>query len=180
MTIILKTAFVLCYLSFALLGEGYSQEPPLEGHTSEALQKERGKVADESDVFFEDDMMHQVFYHYLQVQRALVDSDAAAAQTAAARLAKYLTDEYASLNVLSQQIADADDIEQQRAFFAEFTAQVEPFVKETLSDGKIYKQFCPMAFNNKGAYWLANTKNIKNPYFGGGMLTCGRTEETIQ
>ncbi|TNE72891.1 DUF3347 domain-containing protein [bacterium] len=43
----------------------------------------------------------------------------------------------------------------------------------------LYVQFCPMADNNKGAYWLSTQKDILNPYFGSMMLSCGTTKETI-
>ena len=33
--------------------------------------------------------------------------------------------------------------------------------------------FCPMAFNNKGAYWVQKTGEIINPYHGMMMLHCG-------
>ena len=33
--------------------------------------------------------------------------------------------------------------------------------------------FCPMAFNNKGAYWVQKTGEIVNPYHGMMMLHCG-------
>jgi hypothetical protein len=42
-----------------------------------------------------------------------------------------------------------------------------------------YYQFCPMAFNDQGAYWLSRESDIKNPYFGSTMLTCGETRETL-
>ena len=40
--------------------------------------------------------------------------------------------------------------------------------------------FCPMAFNNRGAYWLQKTKAITNPYFGHKMLKCGKVTDEIQ
>ena len=40
----------------------------------------------------------------------------------------------------------------------------------------VYHQFCPMAFNDAGAYWLSGTADIKNPYFGKKMLTCGEVK----
>lgn len=43
----------------------------------------------------------------------------------------------------------------------------------------IYYQYCSMAFNNKGAYWLSNADSIRNPYFGKKMLTCGEVKETM-
>lgn len=36
-----------------------------------------------------------------------------------------------------------------------------------------YVQHCPMANNNKGADWLSKEKEIRNPYFGSSMLSCG-------
>lgn len=34
--------------------------------------------------------------------------------------------------------------------------------------------------NDKGAYWLAETKEVKNPYFGQKMLTCGEVQEELK
>lgn len=44
---------------------------------------------------------------------------------------------------------------------------------------KVYYQFCPMAFDNRGAYWLSNTTEIRNPYFGEKMPECGSTEDSV-
>jgi Cu(I)/Ag(I) efflux system membrane fusion protein len=33
--------------------------------------------------------------------------------------------------------------------------------------------FCPMAFNDKGAYWLQKSSEVENPYFGSQMFHCG-------
>lgn len=44
---------------------------------------------------------------------------------------------------------------------------------------KVYHAFCPMAFDDKGAYWLSASADIKNPYFGKKMLTCGEVKDTI-
>ena len=46
-------------------------------------------------------------------------------------------------------------------------------------DHKLYVQFCPMADNNNGANWLSEDEEIKNPYFGDAMLTCGNIEEEL-
>lgn len=43
----------------------------------------------------------------------------------------------------------------------------------------LYLQFCPMAFNDEGAYWLSDKKEIRNPYFGDMMLKCGEIKRTI-
>ncbi len=44
----------------------------------------------------------------------------------------------------------------------------------------LYVQHCPMADNNKGADWLSTEKEIKNPYFGKSMLTCGEVAREIK
>lgn len=42
-----------------------------------------------------------------------------------------------------------------------------------------YYQYCPMAFDNQGAYWLSSQEEIRNPYFGNKMLNCGEVKETL-
>ncbi len=41
----------------------------------------------------------------------------------------------------------------------------------------VYLEFCPMAFDNKGAFWISKDKEIKNPYFGNKMLKCGEVKK---
>lgn len=40
----------------------------------------------------------------------------------------------------------------------------------------VYKHYCPMAFNDTGAYWLDTSEIIHNPYFGDEMLRCGEVQ----
>ncbi|HXI00029.1 MAG TPA: DUF3347 domain-containing protein [Sphingobacteriaceae bacterium] len=44
---------------------------------------------------------------------------------------------------------------------------------------KLYVDYCPMANNNKGAYWLSKTKEIRNPYLGSKMPDCGEVKGEI-
>ena len=44
----------------------------------------------------------------------------------------------------------------------------------------IYVQRCPMANNNKGAIWLSTDEDIKNPYYGDAMLSCGSVIDTLK
>ncbi len=44
-------------------------------------------------------------------------------------------------------------------------------------DQPVYLEFCPMAFDNKGAFWISAHKEIRNPYFGDKMLTCGEVKK---
>lgn len=70
-------------------------------------------------------------------------------------------------------------IKKQRTAFIQLSSAMIQSVKTFGINKKIYNQFCPMANDNKGANWLSFQENIKNPYFGDAMLTCGSTEETI-
>ncbi|MCU7694396.1 DUF3347 domain-containing protein [Haoranjiania flava] len=54
-------------------------------------------------------------------------------------------------------------------------------IAKTFGAGKtMYKIFCPMYNDNKGAFWLNDSKEVKNPYFGSEMLTCGEIQEEIK
>jgi hypothetical protein len=175
----LKTTSVLWLFLFTLSCGG-TKEQSVEINTPEEIEKTKSETDDRADVSFNDGMVGKVFHNYLEVKMALVNADVPAVQTVAANLAESFTDDRAEMKKLSQQMADADAIEKQRALFAEFTVQVEPLIKGALSEGTIYKKFCPMAFDNQGAYWFADVKEIRNPYFGNEMLTCGEIKETIQ
>ena len=77
-------------------------------------------------------------------------------------------------------IISSGKIEEQRTAFSEFSNQFYKAIKTFGLMGKTtYYQFCPMAFDNKGAYWLSESKTIRNPYFGDKMMDCGETKETL-
>ncbi|MEZ4848215.1 MAG: efflux RND transporter periplasmic adaptor subunit [Bacteroidia bacterium] len=85
------------------------------------------------------------------------------------------------LNKSLDQMTASKEIEQQRLAYADFSDALYQAIKMFGTVGEtIYYQFCPMAKNDKGAYWLSSTKEIKNPYFGDAMLTCGENKEVIQ
>ena len=76
-------------------------------------------------------------------------------------------------------ISEISDIEEQRSHFKHLSAHLSKGVKLFGVNQKVYEQFCPMADNNKGAYWLSLQEKIKNPYYGGKMLTCGDNKTVI-
>ncbi|MFC0877406.1 efflux RND transporter periplasmic adaptor subunit [Saccharicrinis sp. FJH2] len=88
------------------------------------------------------------------------------------------------LNVLKEKLSDmikSNDIEKQRTAFVGFNETFYKTVKTFgLKDVTTYYQFCPMANNDKGAFWFSNSEDIRNPYFGEDMLTCGATEEVLK
>ena len=72
------------------------------------------------------------------------------------------------------------NIKHQREHFETLSKDVYDLVKTFGANETLYKDFCPMYNNNKGATWLSETKEIKNPYLGKNMATCGEVKETIR
>jgi hypothetical protein len=78
-------------------------------------------------------------------------------------------------------IESNSEIEQQRTEFSKLSDSLYKTIKAYgLSGAKAYYEFCPMAFDDKGAHWLSKEDKIRNPYFGDKMLTCGSVQETLQ
>jgi len=77
--------------------------------------------------------------------------------------------------------ANAGKIEHQREHFEMLSKDMADLIKTFGNGGQtLYKDFCPMASNGKGAIWISEVKEIKNPYLGGKMPTCGSVKETIK
>ncbi len=77
-------------------------------------------------------------------------------------------------------VANTFEIKKQREHFIHFSAHLINSIKTFDITQKVYVDFCPMANNNTGAYWLSKEKEIRNPYFGQDMLTCGIVSQEIQ
>jgi hypothetical protein len=89
----------------------------------------------------------------------------------------YLTTIQTSL----KEIESAADIEIQRKAFSTLSENLYKSIKAFgLGGTEAFYDFCPMAFNNEGAYWLSDKTAIRNPYFGDAMLTCGVVKETLK
>lgn len=70
-------------------------------------------------------------------------------------------------------------IDHQREHFEALSIDITDLIALLGTDKVVYQDFCPMAYNNKGAYWLSEIKEIKNPYFGSKMLKCGSITKQI-
>jgi len=146
-------------------------------HAAHGDGKEQGQV------MFNDEKLGAAYAHYVHLKDALVASKSDEAKKAATELQKSL----ASLSNAKKatesasKIAATSDLDDQRKEFSSLSNEMTTLVKASkLSMGAVYLEYCPMANNNEGAYWLSNEKQIKNPYFGDAMLKCGSVKETIQ
>lgn len=156
------------------------QEQSVEVDTAEEVKEKKEETPDIANSSFKDGMTGTVYHYYLMVRTALFHDELEAAKDASQSIAKSFNKDFPELKSLSEKMAKAEDIEELRSSFYEFSMEVEPLFKQNLSEGTIYKQFCPMAFNNKGAYWFAEIEEIKNPYGGSKMPKCGSVKETIK
>ncbi len=151
----------------------------------EATNQTSGKTDMQSatamaDATFSSDRIGSVFSEYQQLRTALVASDAENAQKAAGRLANALGEDQAQAKSQSRSIASTEVLEVQRTHFSELTASLDPLFREEITEGEIYRQFCPMAFEGKGGFWISDKEEIRNPYYGDQMLTCGKVAEVIK
>lgn len=95
---------------------------------------------------------------------------------------KKLATSFSKLKLRKLQNADKiKSIDELREEFLVLSEDIIAIAKSSNpTDQLLYVQRCPMANNSEGASWLSFTKEIKNPYYGASMLTCGSTIDSIQ
>ena len=123
-----------------------------------------------------------VLAHYYSLKDALVDTNVATAAKAAVALGEVArkTPGMEQVGDYATTIAETDNVEAQRETFELLSMAVYEAITAGNPYGEtVYVQFCPMAFDNKGAFWLSSNEEIFNPYFGDKMLKCGVVKETI-
>ena len=89
-----------------------------------------------------------------------------------------------SMNKELKLLSKAVNIDEQRTIFLtiskSFSDATQKLGVEMKDGSTLYIQFCPMANDDKGGYWLSGEKEIKNPYFGSKMLKCGEVKQEIK
>ena len=128
----------------------------------------------------------QLLTQYYSIKDALVAGNANLASAKAEDLLRvangidYKVISEGNINALvkdATSISEIKDIKKQREQFANLSNNMIALAKAMkLGEQPVYETYCPM----KKAYWLSNSKTIKNPYFGSSMLTCGKVTETLQ
>jgi hypothetical protein len=129
--------------------------------------------------------LSQLLTQYYSIKDALVAGNPITASAKAEEFVKtlngidYKVISEGNVNALLKDagaISETKDINRQRVRFANFSANMVTLAKGIkLSDQPIYEAYCPM----KKASWLTSEKSIKNPYYGSGMLTCGKITGTL-
>lgn len=139
----------------------------------------------------------QVTEQYLQLKDGLTKDDAQKTSQAGKKLNDKLKDvdmlllkgdahvywmnQLKMLQAHSRNISETEDIEKQRKNFEMLSTSMINSVKAFgVPSNELFVEFCPMAADNKGAFWISSESEIVNPYFGKQMLTCGSVEDTIK
>lgn len=151
--------------------------------THDHAQMEATNGAPAASVQLKDDKLNAVYQHYLHLSTALVNGDVAEAKIASSAIEAGAKEIAGGETLVSAagKIISATDIEVQRETYSTLSNEFIAMVKKSgLSSGAVYVEFCPMALHDKGGYWLSASKEIRNPYFGDKMMTCGEVKETIQ
>ena len=182
---LLKTAIpfaaVLILSSCAGNGSSENKTDTTSSHDHAATEQTQNPAS--STPVLKNDKLNAVYQHYIHLTTALTNGDMAEAKVAANAIeagARGIEGANAIVSSASK-ITAASDIEAQRAAYETLSNNMTALIKkEGLSSGELYVAHCPMAFDDKGASWISGSKEIRNPYFGEKMLTCGEIQETIK
>jgi hypothetical protein len=166
--------------------------------SSEAEKQQPLSMTDNSDAFKQS--FTQLLNAYTNLKDALVASDTAKASAAALVLRatadslkvneikgdstgviKETASSFAStISGSAQALAAEKELINKRKEFVNIADNIWSLTRTVRFSGqKLYWQYCPMAFDNKGAYWISYERDIKNPYFGSEMLNCGTVEDSL-
>ena len=166
-------------------------------NVNQVAQKEAGDTADRLHVPVQFQQQLNIVYNsYINIKDALVINDASEVTFAAKELLKGL--EGTDMKLLDNEarhhwmglekgitstatsISQSSEIETQRKQFKNLSAHLIRAVELFGVNEKVYVEFCPMADNNNGGYWLSKEEKVYNPYFGEAMLTCGEVKEVLE
>lgn len=138
-----------------------------------------------------------IFDHYLHIKNALVNNDGGDASSGAKEMTGAISHVDKSLFTAEQKklydnIEDdlkehaehigknGGDLEHQRDHFSMMSEDMYDLVKVFGGGQALYHDHCPMANDNKGAMWLSEMREVRNPYFGGKMNECVKVVEVIK
>lgn len=145
----------------------------------------------------ENSSMNTVMNAYFQVKNALANDDAKAAATAGNEVASAITNvDVAGFSAEQKKMyeevktdikehgehigTNGDKIAHQREHFETLSKDLYDLVKVSGTSQTMYYTHCPMYNNNKGANWLSEVKEIRNPYLGKKMPDCGTVTEEMK
>jgi hypothetical protein len=192
----MKTAFIILTTGILLSACNNNENQPKE-NTATPVDSTLTGGKTNSSATKTDNAIGDVIGSYLQLKNALASDNSSDAAKAGNELQKAIESTDAAAFSADQQkvfndvkedavehathiASNSGNITHQREHFETLSKDVYDMVKVFRSGQTLYQTYCPMYNNNKGATWLSETKEIKNPYFGAKMLTCGEVKEEIR
>jgi membrane fusion protein, copper/silver efflux system len=153
-------------------------------------------VAARSGSFELRNKVSRLLEHYLRLEHSLAADNLETAKAESTALVPSADNLMAALQETGEDLAStlalglAEDVRmlttteslaEIRAAFYQLSQTLVRMVETfgTNGESSLYIQFCPMAFDNKGATWLAASEEINNPYFGTMMLRCGEVRKQL-
>lgn len=141
-------------------------------------------------------VLEGVYQAYFDLKDALVKSDAGTSAAKAKELLNELSlvkmeslsneqhqvymKKVSSIKAEATAISNSKDISLQRERFSTLSDDLFELMKSVKPAYTIYRDHCPMYNDGKGANWISKESQIKNPYYGSQMMTCGKVTETIK
>ena len=184
----MATAFFACNSQG---NESAGDEPVTDG-VAEPIPTPVGELNETESA----DNLNVLLEEYLNVKEALVEDEYENAKREAGNLVSLFNSveqrellemkrlsgqQQKELSLISQKLAEAQDIETLRAYFAALSNKLYELAQADLLTNKtLYWQHCPMALDNKGANWLSLEEEIQNPYMGQKMPECGSVMEVLE
>ena len=122
------------------------------------------------------DALKNVVSSYLQIQTQLAADKIDGIKASAAEIAKNAAqlEDGKDIAAGAKELERAGDIKNARAAFEKLSTAVIAAVKSSGADVEGLKVgFCPMV----NASWLQKDGQVRNPYYGSAMLTCGELKD---
>jgi len=180
----------------------------LEGHMARLREQfggeHRGHVGAEKDMFIRMEtpllfrgQLGKLWQAYRAVHETLTNDDAEKAAAAADTMREVL--QAVDMTLIEGQVhaawmksaqsarkpldkmADSGELKTLREALAPLSEEMAAMIRRFGIDpaGPVYRLRCPMALEGRGAVWLQDDEDVRNPYLGASMLTCGDLIETI-
>ena len=197
---VMIAGLALVLLSATACKDGNKNEPAAP-MSNEMHQESMDDMMDDKPMNEDDEMAmnngqdakaEAILTDYFKLKDALVADDNAKAKELGASLAttlgkldisEYTDTQQSDLkDIVEDAVEHAEhisesDIAHQREHFKVLSKDVTDMVAITGTENTLYQQFCPMY--DGGSAWLSTSKDVKNPYYGSKMLTCGKVQKEI-
>lgn len=89
---------------------------------------------------------------------------------------KHVTHHTAMMEAVNE-AEDSSDIKAFRSAFKNISTELITALENQGYEGNLFKQYCPMY--EGGSTWISDSEEIKNPFYGSQMHSCGETVEEL-